>query len=95
MERLLDRRALIKIASGLAATAVASRPGPVRAQQVKWSAGTASAKLRAPANAADCHHHIYDARYPVDPKAVLRPGDALVEDYRTFRSESVPVAMSS
>ena len=23
--------------------------------------------------------------YPVDPKAVLRPGDALVEDYRAFQ----------
>jgi len=42
-------------------------------------------KLKAPPNACDCHHHIYDARYPVDPKAVLRPGDALVEDYRAFQ----------
>jgi D-galactarolactone isomerase len=83
MERHLDRRALI--ASGLAATAVVSLPGPVRAQQVKWSAGTAPAKLRAPPNAADCHHHIYDARYPADPKAALRPGDALVEDYRALQ----------
>jgi len=41
--------------------------------------------LRAPPNAADCHHHIYDARYPADPKAVLRPGDALVEDYRALQ----------
>jgi D-galactarolactone isomerase len=42
-------------------------------------------KLKAPANSCDCHHHIYDARYPVDPKSVLRPGDALVEDYRAFQ----------
>src|SRR5215472_12177649 len=33
----------------------------------------------------DCHHHIYDSQYPVDPKAVLRPGDALVDDYRAFQ----------
>ena len=85
MQRQLDRRALIKIASGLAATAVVSLPGPVRAQQVKWSAGTGPAKLRAPANAADCHHHIYDASYPADPKAALRPQDALVEDYRALQ----------
>jgi len=51
------------------------------APQVKWSEGTEAPKLQAPANACDCHHHIYDARYPVDPKAVLRPADALVEDY--------------
>src|SRR5215470_12850455 len=55
------------------------------AQQVKWSEGTEPPKLKAPPNACDCHHHIYDARYPVDPKAVLRPGDALVEDYRAFQ----------
>jgi predicted TIM-barrel fold metal-dependent hydrolase len=87
MERQWGRRELIKTMSGIAATAVASlaHPGPVEAQQVKWSAGTEPAKLRAPDNAADCHHHIYDARYPADPKAALRPGDALVEDYRALQ----------
>jgi D-galactarolactone isomerase len=87
MERQWGRREFIKIVSGITATAVTSlaRPDPVGAQQVKWSAGTAPAKLRAPANAADCHHHIYDARYPVDPKAALRPQDALVEDYRALQ----------
>jgi predicted TIM-barrel fold metal-dependent hydrolase len=54
-------------------------------QAVKWSAGTAPPKLRAPANATDCHHHIYDARYPADPKAAQRPPDALVEDYRALQ----------
>jgi predicted TIM-barrel fold metal-dependent hydrolase len=87
MERQWDRRALIKIASGITATAAVSlaRPGAVAAQQVKWSAGTEPARLRAPANAADCHHHIYDARYPADPQAALRPDDALVEDYRALQ----------
>jgi D-galactarolactone isomerase len=87
MQRQWGRREFIKTMSGIAATAAVSvaRPGPVAAQQVKWSAGTAPAKLRAPANAADCHHHIYDARYPADPKAALRPGDALVEDYRALQ----------
>jgi D-galactarolactone isomerase len=87
MQRQWGRRELIKTMSGIAATAVVSvaRPGPAKAQQVKWSTGIEPAKLRAPANAADCHHHIYDARYPVDPKAALRPGDALVEDYRALQ----------
>jgi D-galactarolactone isomerase len=49
---------------------------------VKYSTGTAPSKLKAPVNATDCHHHIYDARYPVDPRAMLRPPDALVDDYR-------------
>jgi predicted TIM-barrel fold metal-dependent hydrolase len=83
MERQWGRRELVKVVSGIAAAAVVSRPAG--AQQVKWSAGTAPAKLRAPANAADCHHHIYDARYPADPKAALRPQDALVEDYRALQ----------
>jgi predicted TIM-barrel fold metal-dependent hydrolase len=83
MERQWGRREVIKMVSTIAATV--SLPSPLTAQQVKWSAGTEPAKLRAPANAADCHHHIYDARYPVDPKAVLRPGDALVEDYRALQ----------
>jgi predicted TIM-barrel fold metal-dependent hydrolase len=52
---------------------------------VKWSSGTEAPKLKAPANATDCHHHIYDAKYPVDPKATLRPADALVEDYRALQ----------
>jgi D-galactarolactone isomerase len=87
MEQQWGRREFIKVVSGITATAVVSfaRPDPVKAQQVKWSAGTGPAKLRAPANAADCHHHIYDARYPADPKAALRPQDALVEDYRALQ----------
>jgi D-galactarolactone isomerase len=87
MKRQWGRRELIKTMAGITATAAVSlaRPHPVAAQPVKWSAGTEPAKLRAPANAADCHHHIYDARYPADPKAALRPGDALVEDYRALQ----------
>src|SRR5437899_10705113 len=47
--------------------------------------GSAAPKLKVPANATDCHHHVYNAKYPVDPKATLRPGDALVEDYRALQ----------
>jgi D-galactarolactone isomerase len=47
--------------------------------------GTEAPKLKAPVNATDCHHHIYNAKYPVDPKATLRPGDALVPDYRALQ----------
>jgi D-galactarolactone isomerase len=34
-----------------------------------------------PHKATDTHHHIYDARYPVDPSARLQPPDATVADY--------------
>ena len=81
-----DRRELLKAMSAGAVTSfLAGGARGAAAQQVKWSEGTEPPKLKAPPNACDCHHHIYDARYPVDPKAVLRPGDALVEDYRAFQ----------
>ena len=81
-----DRRELLRTISAGAATGFLIGGGHhAAAQQVKWSEGTEPPKLKAPPNACDCHHHIYDARYPVDPKAVLRPGDALVEDYRAFQ----------
>jgi D-galactarolactone isomerase len=83
---LWDRRELLKVM--FAGTALGVLAGGMRdaaAQQVKWSTGTEPPKLKAPANSCDCHHHIYDAKYPVDPRSVLRPGDALVEDYRAFQ----------
>ena len=54
-------------------------------QPVKWSSGTESPRTKVPPDATDCHHHIYDSRYPVDPKAVLRPPDATVADYRMLQ----------
>jgi D-galactarolactone isomerase len=81
-----DRRELLKTMSvAVAAGVLAGHPRAASAQAVKWSAGSEAPKLKAPANAADCHHHIYDAKYPVDPKSTLRPGDALVEDYRALQ----------
>jgi predicted TIM-barrel fold metal-dependent hydrolase len=56
------------------------------AQQVKWSTGVEQPKAPLPPGAVDCHHHIYDARYPVDPKASLRPADALIADYRDLKT---------
>src|SRR5215470_1497848 len=80
------RREFLKTISAGAVTGLLVGGGrTATAQQVKWSEGTEPPTLKAPPNACDCHHHIYDARYPVDPKAVLRPGDALVEDYRAFQ----------
>jgi predicted TIM-barrel fold metal-dependent hydrolase len=79
-----SRREVLKVLIGTAGL-IGSRAHPATAAQVKWSAGTAPPKLRPPANSADCHIHIYNARYPVDPKAVLRPPDASVEDYRAFQ----------
>ena len=58
---------------------------PVPAAQVKWSSGTELPRLKVPSNATDCHHHNYDSRFPVDATTQLRPGDALILDYRMLQ----------
>ena len=54
--------------------------------QVPNSSGTTSPKLRAPADACDCHMHIYDgARFPPPrPQSRMQP-NACVPDYRLFQ----------
>jgi D-galactarolactone isomerase len=52
---------------------------------VPHSAGTARPKLKAPANAADCHMHIYDARFPqIASRAPVT--DAAVPQYRLLQN---------
>lgn len=76
------RRAVLTAGAATAGLAFTRTAG---AQQVKWSAGTEQPQLKAPPNATDCHHHIYDSRFPVDPTATLKPGDATVADYRLLQ----------
>src|SRR5260370_15173376 len=81
-----DRRDVLLAASaGAAAAILGAGSREAHAQQVKGSEGTEAPKLKAPPNACDCHHHIYDAKYPVDPNPTLRGGDARVEDSRAFQ----------
>lgn len=41
---------------------------------------------RAPEGAVDCHHHVYDSRFPLAAGAAYEPGDATAGDYRAFRA---------
>jgi len=51
---------------------------------VPHSGGTTPPKLKAPANAADCHMHIYDARFPqIASRAPV--ADAAVAQYRLLQ----------
>src|SRR5258707_12717504 len=61
-----------------------------RAQQaVPNTTGTAPAKVKAPANAADCHMHIYDPRFPEsNPRPGQNPKNATVSDYRLFQQRT-------
>ena len=83
---MLARREFLK---GASVAAVAGFSGlSVRmsqAQTVPWSAGTEPPKTKAPANACDCHMHIYNGRYPIAPSATLKPADALPSDYRLLQ----------
>jgi D-galactarolactone isomerase len=56
------------------------------AAPVPFSAGTQPPKLRTPADACDCHMHIYDAAAAVAPDATLCPPEATVADYRRLQS---------
>ena len=69
--------------AGAAALAHAQTGGS--GQAVPWSAGTESPKLRLPPNATDCHHHVYDSRFPIAPEATLKPADATAADYRLLQ----------
>jgi len=82
-----SRRELLK-AAGMLAMATAGTGIGLRsagAQQVPYSTGTETPKLKAPANACDCHMHIYDGKYPIAPAATLKPSDALVSDYKLLQ----------
>jgi predicted TIM-barrel fold metal-dependent hydrolase len=83
----LDRRRFVK---GTALAAIATRAMHARdahAQvQVPNSTGTALPKLKAPANACDCHMHIYDpARFPMPPSQRVAPMNAAVPSYRLLQ----------
>jgi predicted TIM-barrel fold metal-dependent hydrolase len=83
---MIARRDFLKGASVAAMAAVSGLPASdVHAQTVPWSSGTEPPKLKAPANACDCHIHIYDARFPIAANATLKPADALVPDYQLLQ----------
>jgi D-galactarolactone isomerase len=78
-----SRRSFLGAASQFAAACIG-----IKAQdtvRVPWSAGIEQPRTKAAKNAADCHHHIYDSRFPVDAKAKLRPGNATVPEYRLLQ----------
>src|SRR5436853_3541417 len=69
--------------AAMAASGVTS----ARAQHmVPNSDGTEAPKLKAPANACDCHMHIYDpGRFPMPPNPRAAPTHATVADYRLLQ----------
>ncbi|HLQ93929.1 MAG TPA: amidohydrolase family protein, partial [Xanthobacteraceae bacterium] len=83
---MMDRRTLLTGAAALTA-AGALHPNASQAQAVPNSVGTAQPKLKAPANACDCHHHIYDpGRFPFAPNAGRNsPSNGTAADYKLLQ----------
>ncbi len=83
----LSRREFVVAVPGIVAgvSAIASGQTGGGGQAVPWSTGTELPRLKVPPNAADCHHHIYDARFPNTPEAVLPAPDASIADYRLLQ----------
>lgn len=76
----------------LGATALASLAGCAAPRSrgpepvaVPHSLGTDVPRFVPPPLACDCHHHIYDRRFPAHPSATLLPEDASVADYRLLQ----------
>ncbi len=78
MSTMTRRDHLALLATGSVAAGFALGGTPAAAQAVRWSSGTEKPRIAVPANATDCHHHIYDARFPPAPAATLRPPDASI-----------------
>ena len=79
------RTFLTRALAAIGATNIVLQAG--YAQSVPNSAGTDAPKLKAPSNACDCHHHIYDgARFP-QPSGASRAliPNARVADFRLFQ----------
>jgi D-galactarolactone isomerase len=76
--------------AAVGATALTGALDAAQAQQaVPNSTGTDPAKLKAPANAADCHMHIYDPRFAEsNPRPGLNPKNATVSDYRLLQKRT-------
>jgi predicted TIM-barrel fold metal-dependent hydrolase len=82
---VLARRTYLQGIGGAAIAAAGLSLRDASAQQVLWSSGTEPARLKVPADACDCHHHIYDGRFPISPTATLKPGDAKAADYKVLQ----------
>src|SRR5262249_50368274 len=83
VESPIGRRTFLQGAAALTAASAACFDEAGAQQPVPNSAGTSRPKLAAPANAADCHMHIYDAaRFPPSKPGARLQSNASVAEYR-------------
>jgi D-galactarolactone isomerase len=58
---------------------------PLNTQAVPNSSGTERPMLKAPPGACDCHHHIYDHKFPTVRQGAGFQSNGRVEDYRLLQ----------
>jgi len=87
IQSLHGRRDVLAVTAAVAGSvSVGTTTRPAAAQgTVRYSVGIAAPKFRAPANATDCHFHIYDNRFPPAPGGLPAP-DASPTDYRALQA---------
>src|SRR5436190_10488128 len=88
MGESIGRRAFMQAAglATLSATGVMEMSGAYGQIAVSNSTGTEPPKLKAPANATDCHMHIYNpAQFPMPPSPRVAPTNAAVDQYRLLQ----------
>jgi len=87
-DHVIGRRAFLTAAAAAVTGALDSTAGHAQ-QAVPNTTGTAPAKVKAPANAADCHMHIYDPRFAEsNPRPGPNPKNATVSDYRLLQKRT-------
>src|SRR5215475_686823 len=89
IDHAIGRRALLTAAAASAVTGTLDATGSRALEAVPNTTGTGPAKVKAPANAADCHMHIYDPRFPEsNPRPGQNPKNATVSDYRLLQKRT-------
>src|SRR5689334_14637700 len=81
LEATMQRREFL---AGAAALLGMARCNAAAASAAPWSSGSQTPWLEASPGATDCHHYIYDHRYPAASDRIQHPSDARPEDYRAL-----------
>jgi predicted TIM-barrel fold metal-dependent hydrolase len=85
----IGRRTFLTAAAAAAAAGALNGAVGHAQQAVPNTTGTGPAKVKAPPNAADCHMHIYDPRFPEsNPRPGQNPKNATVSDYRLLQKRT-------
>ncbi len=88
-EHVIGRRSFLTAAAAAAAVGSFAATGGHAQQPVPNTTGTGPAKVKAPANATDCHMHIYDPRFAEsNPRPGRNPTNATVSDYRLLQKRT-------